>query len=313
VTDECKATNVAKCHGRNPASYRDLVSTALFQLAEDPSLRAGAGQAQQASQRMHDFAKDALGRAPTQENLAAITDEGKRRQVFELARQAGAADAAHSTAYLDAFSKVGIENLATLIDNQPQFAITANWHERGQFSGPREGSATIEYQVGRKRLGNICGVTAFATCLDAALRDERISSVLSDKFVFSASFKRVERYQIDDLGDIAAAGFTPVDLPRATEWKAKAQWGRKLGMRVTGERPRVDVSGEFLRQAEGGDRKQNRLVATATFTMPFRENMSFPISVSYANKPDFLTDSRKKLGMHFGISYRLPWERTNGQ
>ena len=37
--------------------------------------------------------------------------------------------------------------------------------------------------------------------------------------------------------------------------------------------------------------------------------MSIPVSIAYANKADFLKDDRKKLSMHFGISYRFPWEK----
>jgi hypothetical protein len=32
-----------------------------------------------------------------------------------------------------------------------------------------------------------------------------------------------------------------------------------------------------------------------------------PVSLNYANRPEFLTDQRKRWGAHLGLTYRLPW------
>jgi hypothetical protein len=322
-----------RCFGRNPEIYWDIISAPVVALAGFASTR----RSQRASLKLRDDIADAFAdvkppiQQPGLKKLSEVPDVAKRQQLYEDARIAGEADIADTRAYLVAFKAAGLENLATLIDNQPEWALTGSFHDRGAFNGPDETSASFDYQVGlihltniRQKLrntacvaeadkaavGEIASETAINnSCLTAALKDKQISSNLSDKIVVNVSYIKVNRYRLNDLGDISATGFTPVDLKRTSEWKAKGQWGRKLGFAVTDQRPRLDVSVEFHRTAKGGERTLNRFVSTATLTVPWSTSASFPVSLSYANKSEFISDARKKLSMHFGLSYRLPWEK----
>jgi hypothetical protein len=296
---DCPPERAGRCFGRNPRQYRALLSPVLFQ----PSLiaLASSGEAQDLSGKLRHFGiNKKFGDMP----------EADQRTIFAIATSAGHADLADTKRYLAEFKRLGIDQLSSLIDNQPQLSGTMSYRNVGRFGGPDEYAATVEFQWGRTNLWSVgkCG-HGFYACLREAIADPANSTTLSDKFVVSASYKRSNHYQLADLGDVSVNGFTAVDLPRASELNAKAQWGRRLGVHVGGEQARFDVSGTFVRRNRGGDRNLNRGIATATLTIPYGENMSLPISLSYANKPEFLSDQRKKLTMHFGISYRFPWEK----
>jgi hypothetical protein len=241
-------------------------------------------------------------------------DEGQRAAVYQAAKAAGEADAADSTAYLKALGKRHIvENLATLIDNQPQFSVTLSRRDLGQFSGPDESAVSLDLQIGRINLNSIKGncEKEFAVCLASVLdKKEKLASSGSDKFVLTASYRRFDRYHVIDLGDVEVDGFMPIDLARASEWKGKLQWGRKLGFQIQNERPRLDISGEYSSRTEASKNTLNRIVATATLTVPYSKGLNFPVSLTYANKPEFLSEQRKDLSVHVGLSYRLPWEGT---
>ena len=328
TTDKCTSLS-DRCFGRNPEIYWDIISAPVLALA-------GVASSRTAFNAGADVNRQAIALVPRADGdrrprLFSDVDPAARQHLYDLARRAGEADLADTRAYLAAFKAAGLENLATLIDNQPEWALTGSFHDRGAFNGPDETSASFDYQVGLIHLTNIrqklrntacvmdpdkatVGETASETainnsCLTAALKDNQISSNLSGKIVVNVSYTKVNRYRLNDLGDIPADGFTPVDLKRISEWKAKGQWGRKLGVAVTDQRPRLDVSVEFHRTASGGARTLNRFVSTATLTVPWSTSASFPVSLSYANKSEFISDARKKLSMHFGLSYRLPWEK----
>jgi hypothetical protein len=302
---DCGPERAGRCFGRNPRQYRAFLSPLLFQ----PSLiaLASSGEAQDLSDKLRAEAKR---RGFAISTKFGDVPEADQRAIFALATSAGRADLADTKRYLSEFKRLGIDQLSSLIDNQPQLSGTMSYRNVGRLGGPDEYAATVEFQWGRTNLWSVgkCG-NGFDACVRKFVADPATSTTLSDKFVVSASYKRSNHYKLADLGDVSVDGFTPVDLPRASELNAKAQWGRRLGVHVGGEQARFDVSGTFVRRNRGGDRKLNRGIATATLTVPYGENMSIPVSVSYANKPEFLTDQRKKLTMHFGISYRFPWEK----
>ncbi|HEX3110178.1 MAG TPA: hypothetical protein VHU41_13880 [Thermoanaerobaculia bacterium] len=333
TTDECKQLD-NRCFGRNPRIYWNLISGPVLALAPQTSAEA----AQTATSELFDEVligeieraqHVSLANRKTKEdkekrskflNKASRTkladfssDPDVRRRIYEGAKKAGELDAADTKAYLAALKTRGIDNLSTLIDNQPEFALTGIYHNLGRFSGPDQVSGSVDFQVGLYHLTNVkrlvpgCGDDK--ECLTRALALPGLSSNLSDKFVFNVTYTKTDRYKLDSLGDIDSSAFTPIDLKRASEWKGKAQWGRKLGMLVKDERPRVDVSAEFHRTSADGVRTLNRFVATTTLTVPWGATASIPVSLAYANKSQFLNDSRKQLSMHFGLSYRFPWEQ----
>ena len=51
--------------------------------------------------------------------------------------------------------------------------------------------------------------------------------------------------------------------------------------------------------------KQERLVASLTYTQRINDQFSLPIGVVWANKGEFLGDVDKKVSVNFGLKFRL--------
>ena len=317
-TKECPDLDVF-CMGRNPQTYRNALAKGLMPLLErnaGPTVEADA-----ANDELDFFVED-KGVDRDKPLTQATSDADVRKKIIALAKATGPVNASDSATAIAALRKAGIDNLAALIDNQPQLAFTGSWHQRGTLGGPDEMAATAEFQWGFNNLhavGKRARNTAAkgrAANFDQALQTELENTLkqdpkkqASDKLVFTASYKRVKRFDRTSLTDFGVTEFTPLTVPRTSEVQAKAQWGRRLGVEMKDQQqPRIDISGEFNRASKGGVRNTNRFVGTITLTVPATATSSIPISLKYANKPEFLTEERKQLSVHFGISYRLPWE-----
>lgn len=306
------------CIGRNPRTYRNALSKPLMSLLER---NAGPTEEAERANDELDFFVDEH-HIDRDKPLKDVREPVVRRKIIDLARAAGPLNARDSAKTIAALHKAGIDNLAALIDNQPQLAFTGSWHQRGTLGGPDEMAATAEFQWGFNNLHSAAirakraAARGAATNFDQALQTELESTLArdpkkqaSDKLVFTASYKRVRRFDRSSLTDFGIADFTPLTVARTSEVQAKAQWGRRIGVEMKDQQePRIDVSGEFHRASKGGVRNTNRFVGTVTLTVPAMASGSIPISLKYANKPEFLTEERKQLSVHFGISYRLPWE-----
>ncbi len=128
--------------------------------------------------------------------------------------------------------------------------------------------------------------------------------------MLTANYKEREEFRLSDLRlDEAVAEFTPISKGDSDELQAKLQWGRRLNTSVGVKNTRFDVSFEGIRTRGDVARTENRWVGTATLTVPFGDQMSIPVSLNYANKPEFLGDQQERLGMHFGLSWRLPFDQ----
>jgi hypothetical protein len=290
------------CFGRNPQTYRQELSRLLSPLLVEAAKKANNAVSERADRALRGLLE--ANQLKDNTSIASIQDAGLRSEVVAAIRNVEKLDKAASAAAVDFLKVAGIDNLASLIDNQPQLAFTGSWRQLGNLGGPDELALSAEFQYGSNNLRR-----AAKNLLGILQRDP--TSLPSDKFVFSASYKRATRYKLDSLAGTGVSfdAFTPIDVPRTSEWNARAQWGRKLGVTMSKDhQARFDLSGEFQRNGKGGVRTKNRVVATATLTVPVLDSLSFPVSLKYANKPEFLTDSRKDLSLHFGVSYRLPWE-----
>jgi hypothetical protein len=52
--------------------------------------------------------------------------------------------------------------------------------------------------------------------------------------------------------------------------------------------------------------RKDRLIAKLTYAQRINDKLDIPISLTYANHSDYLTNVDRKLNAHFGISYKLP-------
>jgi hypothetical protein len=113
-------------------------------------------------------------------------------------------------------------------------------------------------------------------------------------------FTRQNRYDIRLPDDGVALTLEP-------SWNVAPAvgYGAYLGQNGDGtDRGRIDLQMQYVFE-EKKSKRQDRLVGTATFTQRLTDQSSALITLSYANKSEFLGSVDKKLRAHLGLSYRL--------
>ena len=313
-TKACTWEKIAqsRCWGRAYSTYRQMLASVFASIV---------GPVSSSSQRQSDLRRDLALAAPAGfvgDAFSIPVDDFSgqvRIQQIDRLRELAALDAASKTAsdLGPLATRDGWEGLASLIDNQPQWAATVSHRDPGRYGGPRETAISLEYQGGfRDNLNSLAHKcqTGLESCFAREMLSLAQGQVPTGKLVLTASYKRRDAYSLADLElESPVEGFEAIDLDRSSELKVKAQFGWRVNPRLAGESSRIDFSLDGIRTEDDKVRTQDRWVATTTLTIPMGEQMSIPVSITYANKPEFLVDQQERLGMHVGLTYRLPWER----
>ncbi len=305
-TTTCSLTNpTQRCWGRGPGTYRDMLASVLLNNGGPTALTPAPEEIL--------LLQALLGQTGSVGGLFEAKlpeDPVKRAAILGMLKSRAETDVQSTLATKAWFAKSGIDKLASLIDNQPQLSVTATYRDPGTYGGPKETGLSLELQFGNDNINALRRQSGGSpdNVLEG-LRTRAANGVGTDKFVLTASYKQRDPYTLGQLTlDTPVTGFTPIDLKRTSELHAKLQWGMLLDAKVGNRDPRFDLSAEFEQTLDDKIRTKNRLVATATLTVPLGDQMSLPLSLNYANKPEFLTSQRQQLSAHLGLTYRLPWE-----
>jgi hypothetical protein len=308
-TEKCEVTRDPshRCYGRDPATYRGWLSGAVAPLLtpDDADIDFDDVVALDA-----EIIAGPDGVRPRTFDANLKTHTRDPNHAIEAIKTLVSAEKAVSAKLNELTTKAGIANLASLIDNQPQFTSSLNYHDAGRYGGGPVMSASFELQFGNDNINDIrwdCaerGDSCFQTELAARLKTE-VSTV---KWVLTGSYIRNHSYKLTDLGGVTVPIGFLVDLPSSNVISIKGQGGRQLGGMMSGDkRMRADGSIEFERVTSNDNTaRKNRFVAKGTLTVPLGKDMSVPLSITWANKEKFLGDQTDKFGMHVGISYRIP-------
>ena len=292
-----------RCWGRSPKTYSDLVSALLAEFVQPD--RASAALAVRLGALFPDVPGDMR-----QQKIPAKD----RDLVIAIIKEEIAADAVELKSAKAIYDENHLDLIATMIDNQPQATGTITVHHPALFGGPRSQAGSVELHFGRVNMNTLrdaCGVLKPGQTLGACFRDKlntyAANGMPTDKLVFTASYDRAQHYSLASLGlDPPVTGFTAINIPQSDVLKVKAQGGRQLGTEMTGKPLRADLSIEGGFNQKGDVRSNNRWVGTVTLSVPFGDTMTIPVSITFANKPEFLGDVKNRIGAHVGLSYRLP-------
>lgn len=311
-----------RCYGRSTSTYRDLLSHAVAGLfARSPEKDAATIFYLKRSLVANNVVIDGEAAPPLIDNpqgdvfdlpLSAAKDPAALR-----ARLHRAADleAKQTIAEKQFFSKQNLGVIASMIDNQPQVAFTGSYHDPGKFGGAHQTALSAELQVGPDNINALraeCSTPISDPCLQAGLARRLKDGLSTDKWVLTGTYTRNQDYHLVDLGlDSPVTGFMAVSQKSASELTIKGQGGRTLSAAVGAQSMRADFSIEGHRVEKDRVRTTNRWVAIATITLPYGDKMSIPVSLTYANKPEFLGDQKKQITAHLGLSYRLPMRPSN--
>jgi len=209
-----------------------------------------------------------------------------------------------------------IDTLAVLIDRQPQFAITALRRVTARAIGPSETGASAEFAAGSCNLNRALAEahrTNSSNVLDGLagqLVDATGGSCLIDRFVLSATYKHRDAFEgtwfSGALGnDVAAA----LSEKSTTSFSVKAQATLVPAARASPRNTKIDLAFELERQFQDSIRTKSRAIVSGTLSVPLGESITIPLTITWANKPEFLADVRTRFSTRIGLSYRLPWEK----
>lgn len=219
----------------------------------------------------------------------------------EIARLEGLASAALDAADLDRFHK--------LVDNQPQFQLTAERKFRSSLVGPEEVGIKVAYEWGeislnslRKSIGDDCLDPDRATlpCLasySAYMAQHAGDIDQGDRFSFSAEYVELD----DDLIDPGLDGFDPLAIESATKLIVSTGWSRRFEVGRSGEPILLDLVGSY-EDVSDDPMRQDRGVITLTITRNFA-GVPVPLGIVYANHGEFLGDVDERLSAHVGLKF----------
>lgn len=296
----CDLESAGPCFGKDPASYRDSLSRLL-----SPRISPDSTEQDKLNGELRALLRGKQSYEVRPSDLAPKD----RDHAVDVAKRIGVLEAGLSVTGLP-----DMETYTKLLENQPQIAGQLSYRARGTYGGPDEFTASAELVVGGANLNTVKKKLKAKNSTDIVAEVDGLKDhVSSSRFSLAASYKRRTAFSLTTLS-IAGSGGTSTSYavglaePSADEFSGKLQWGTALQV-LKGERqPRFDMAGEGIVTRKDSVREKNRWVATGTLTIPFGDTLSIPLSVTWANRGEFLGDQRRLWGAHLGISYRLPWE-----
>jgi hypothetical protein len=254
-----------------------------------------------------------------------ITDKSLLKDIPEERRKKfkeKLTSAIHAKTLLDLGTDQNFAKMVEMINNQDQFYVTGTGHRRDELIGPNEFNIKLFYERGlgnirslRKAIPDCFGPEAEAKwagpsgdCLDKYSQAvKNWNPEEGNRLSFSLEYANRESHHIGrpDIG---------LNLDKAGNWSliGKAAYGRYLSINQDGQQStRLDVSASWENVSDDPER-QDRGVASVTFTQRINDDLSIPIALVYANHSKFKGEVDKDLSAHFGLSYKLARKKKEG-
>ncbi len=321
---------ISEKHGRNFRPHAAEISqlfSLILERAGDQPLLIGSAVAimDSAATRINPALETDAACRPTgpdgvsiavDEILIRCIDAGYLERVYskfsELAERSAAAEAQRS----QLLKYWGFDQIADLLNNQPQVNGGIEYRSRDDIAGPSEWMATVRREWGfsnLNRLRTYCNrlsraqgqvsqrqqTAAFSPeCLYSYLRDRRPSQ--GERAWMSISAGLRPSYKITLPDDTVA-----LNLPRKWNVAPAAGYGRYLWINDAGKQQgRFDASvkGEIGIEDEV---RQDRVVLSLNYTQRVTDQMSGIIGLIWANKPEFVGEVTRKARANIGLTYKL--------
>jgi hypothetical protein len=200
----------------------------------------------------------------------------------------------------------GYFDLIQLVNNQPQLNFGVQITGHGDLAGPDEVRAKLSYEMGAQNMNALTdrcdGERALAMCAQQFLADPGVKAGLlnGDRVAFTLEYVRQKRYVIS-LPDDGVA----LDLPSQRSWVGSIVWGRYLtATSADGRASRFDLVGSY-EDVSSDPLRQDRGVATLTFSQRLMNGLIATVAIIYATKPEFRGEVAEEWGSHLGLNYKF--------
>ncbi|MEA2165227.1 MAG: hypothetical protein QOK37_3354 [Thermoanaerobaculia bacterium] len=250
--------------------------------------------------------------------FSAITDATLQQTIITQLETAAAAQK-NAVAVSASLTKA----LTQLLNNQPQAYVGGIYHYRNELVGPDEFSVKGTFEVSPKSLNrflknnaDVCSkaVTGIAdanatTCANrmvsfAAVDDPSAQPSASDRLAFAIEYTQTKSESVDLTKFSVVPPNTPVLRPGTHSITYSLTYGHPITSAKIKD-ARVDVAVNYDNVSNDPTMK-DRFVASLTFSQKISDTMTLPISITYANHTQYLPQTDRRMGVHFGISYKIP-------
>jgi hypothetical protein len=205
--------------------------------------------------------------------------------------------------------QLGFYRFLDLVNNQPQWSVTAKYRARDDTVGADDFKVTLAYEKGwanvneyRKHKARGCSAQGDAECLASYLARPDVIANLEQslRVSFKAEYSKIQRlsFALPDSTFVFAA-------EPAERLSVSAGIGRYVGGETqSATRARLDASIGYEDFSDDPSR-QDRGLATATLTFPVADGLFLSLGAVYATKPEFRGDVDEELSARAGIVYKL--------
>ncbi len=309
--------------GRSFAAYSGLTDK-VFSLLAPPTADQSLMKLLALKQKLARSAPPAAAGAPAAPPPLAMSSDVQQAfqgpQATEAALleaavlDAARAEAANKQQFQQALDDGGYFELANLVANQPQLHFEGRYRSREDLAGPDEWGIKATYEHG---LGNVNGLRRFAsksctggvagthsasgeTCYAKYLESRKGKIKSANRLAVSAEFGETDalRLELPDDGVL-------FELEKGRKRIGSLAWGRSLRVDDQGtDLARFDLEATF-EDVSGDAKRQDRWLATGTFTQNVVGGNVLSLSIVYASKPEYLGEVDEQLSARVGLKFKL--------
>lgn len=289
--------------GRNPKYHDKLMGDLFAKMTEKAAKEVGMTATHNLTNLFADprLPDDALSKTPKESD----------RQVQDLLDPAITAAAEEivkrQKVFTDLLKDKRWYELDDLVNNQPQILASATYRQRDDLIGPDEWTAKFSWEMG---FANINGLKRYcedkgksepdSDCLEGFLKEVGKTTEFAPRLKLEGEYGETAQY----FYGLPADDFS-YRLDRIQKTVIKGSLGGYMHSNAQGNQTtRVDLEGLF-EDVTGDEKRNNRFVATLTFSQKMTGDMSAAFSVVYANKPEYLGEVDEELGARVGLRYKI--------
>jgi hypothetical protein len=294
-------------HGRDPRLHADIVDQLLRQVNVRPTddsaltdFEANVFEAASETDREIDL------NAPFDSN-GMTADE--RRTYIRLVEESILGHHRSMREFGEQLRKLGFYRFLDLVNNQPQWSLTAKYRHRDEAVGPNELKVSFSYEQGwanvnafRQYRARSCAGQAGLTCLADYLAKPDVIANLQQSLRVSikAEYSKLSRIDFS----LPNAAFNYLAEP-SERFSIAAGFGRYLGGEQQGAtRTRLDVSLGY-EDFSSDPNRQGRGLLSAELTFPVGNGLFLSVGGVYATRPEFRGDVDEEISARTGILYKL--------